>query len=133
MLTGSCACGAVAYEADGLDGSISHCHCNTCRKTHSAAYATTARVLRSRFRWTKGEDRLGHFASSPGKTRHFCASCGSHLVAEREGQGHVIVRVASLDTDPGARPIQHIWTSHDALWLTDEGDLPRYTEWEPGR
>src|SRR5262245_9800931 len=34
MLTGSCLCGAVAYQADAIIERIVHCHCQTCRKAH---------------------------------------------------------------------------------------------------
>lgn len=131
---GSCLCGAVAYEVAQLAGPIGHCHCHTCRKAHAAAYASTAWVMRPDFRWTKGEDAVRAFESSPGKLRHFCPQCGTHLVAERADQPHVILRVGSLDDDPGARPAVHIWTAHDAAWMVDgDADVLRYAEWPPGR
>lgn len=132
MTGGSCLCGAVAYAIDQLDKPIGHCHCLTCQKAHSAAFASTAGVLREHFHWLRGEDKVTSYESSPGKLRRFCSVCGSQLVAERAGQPHVIVRVATLDEDPGARPAQHIWTDHDRPWLTTEG-LPAYPEWQPGR
>ncbi|GGF07526.1 hypothetical protein GCM10011611_11240 [Aliidongia dinghuensis] len=132
-LKGSCLCGAVRYAVDGLDGPIVQCHCATCRKAHAAAVAATARVLREHFRWTAGEDRLAAFESSPGKRRHFCTTCGSHLVAERPAEPHVILRVATLDDDPGQRPAMHIWTGHDVPWLTEDEAVPRYEAWPPGR
>lgn len=130
---GSCLCKAVSYEIDQLDMPIGHCHCTTCRKAHASAFATTAGVMRDHFRWTSGQDRLRAYESSPGKLRHFCSQCGTHLVAERPAQPHVILRVPTLDDDPGLKPTMHIWTSHDAPWLVDDGDLPRYPEWQPGR
>jgi hypothetical protein len=130
---GSCLCGAARYEVDQLDGAIGHCHCATCRKAHAAAFATTARVMRGHFRWTSGESQIRAYESSPGKLRKFCSLCGSHLVAERPAEPHVILRVATLDEDPGARPAQHIWTSHDVPWLSGEKDIPRHAEWQPGR
>lgn len=36
---------------------------------------------------------------------HFCSVCGSQLVTERLAQPHGILRVATLDEDPGAKPI----------------------------
>ena len=42
---GSCLCGAVRYEIDGLDMPVGHCHCTTCRKAHASAFTTTAGVL----------------------------------------------------------------------------------------
>jgi hypothetical protein len=69
MLTGSCLCGSVAYEAGADPGSSVHCHCRTCRKTHGSAFSTVTKLLRDRFRWTRGEGLLSGFESSPGKTR----------------------------------------------------------------
>ena len=58
MLAGSCLCGHVRYELDGELGPIGHCHCRTCRKAHAAAFNSTARVERERFRWVRGEERV---------------------------------------------------------------------------
>lgn len=132
-LTGSCLCGAVRYQVDQLDAPIVHCHCATCRKAHAAAYTSTAGVLRMHFRWTAGQDRIAAFESSPGKLRLFCTTCGTHLIAERPAEPHVILRVATLDDDPATRPAMHIWTSHDRPWLTEGAWTPRYPEWPPGR
>ncbi len=44
-------------------------------------------------------------------------------------QPHVILRVATLDDDPGARPEFDIWTSRDVPWLTDDGETPHHPEW----
>ena len=46
MLTGSCLCGAIAYEADAPLARIVHCHCQTCRKTHGAAFSSVTAVPR---------------------------------------------------------------------------------------
>ena len=129
-LKGSCLCGAIGYELDSLDMPITHCHCLTCQKAHAAPYVSTAGVLREHFRWTRGQERLSTFESSPGKFRHFCSGCGSHLIAERPNQGHVIVRIATLDDDPQARPAEHIWTAHDRPWLSAEG-IPSHPQFKP--
>jgi Uncharacterized conserved protein len=131
-MKGSCLCGAIEYQIDSIDTPITHCHCRTCKKAHAAPFAATAGVMRERFRWSKGEEKLSSFESSPGKFRHFCSMCGSHLMAERIDQPHIILRVATLDEDPKRIPERHIWTSHDAPWLEYEG-IPSYQEWPPGR
>lgn len=125
---GSCQCGTVRYEVARLHSDIVHCHCQTCRKTHAADHISTARVLREDFRWLAGQDRLTAFESSPGKLRLFCSLCGSHLVADRAEQPFVIVRVGTLDDDPGTRPVLHIWASHRVPWLADGDDAPYYDE-----
>lgn len=132
MLTGSCLCNAVAYAADQLDKPIIHCHCDTCRKAQGAAFVPTAGVLREHFRWTRGQELLTSYESSPGKLRWFCSRCGSHLMAERPAMPLVIVRVATLDTDPGQRPQAHIWQEHDKAWLRWEG-VPGFAQWHEPR
>lgn len=130
---GGCLCGAVRYEVDRLDMPVAHCHCRTCRKAHASAFATTAGLLRVHFRWVAGEDLVRGHESSPGKVRRFCSGCGTHLVADRPAQPHVILRVPTLDDDPGLRPTMHIWTSHAVDWLCDPPGIPHYPEWPLGR
>jgi ADP-ribosyl-[dinitrogen reductase] hydrolase len=132
-MKGSCLCGAVEYQVDQLDTPIGHCHCRTCRKAHAAAYASNAGVNREHFRWLSGEDKLRAFESSPGKLRYFCSICGSHLLAERPAQSQVILRVATLDDDPGVRADMHIWCCHDVPWLQDNEGATSYPDWPPGR
>jgi hypothetical protein len=127
---GSCHCGAVRYEIDRLE-SLGHCHCITCRKTHSAAFNTAGRVPRDAFRLLAGGDVLKAYASSPGKERFFCSHCGCHIYAAYPGRDYVILRAASLDDDPGVRPQRRIWRSHDAAWLQEEGEIPSFPEFPP--
>jgi hypothetical protein len=127
-LKGSCLCKTVQYEADALASPIGHCHCHTCRKASASAYTSTARVARSAFRLISGEDRLTAYESTPGKLRRHCSVCGTEVLAEWVDQPHVILRVATLDDNPGASPVVHIWTSHDAPWLIDIGVVPRLPE-----
>ena len=116
MLTGSCLCGLVAYEADATLARIVHCHCRTCRKTHGAAFSSVTAVPREAFRWVLGSERLGAFESSPGKFCRFCTRCGSHLMAERAAQSMVLLRLGCLDTEVTDCPQVHIWRSEGASW-----------------
>jgi hypothetical protein len=128
MLEGSCGCGRIRYAVDGELGAVVNCHCRTCRKTHAAAFNTSSRIPRARFRWTQGESELAAFESTPGKKRFFCPRCGAHLMAAWDGSPDVVVRVGSLDSDPGARPRLHIWTSHKAPWHAIADALPQLAE-----
>lgn len=129
-MRGSCHCGAVAYEVTPFDMRIGHC---SCRKVHAAPFAATARVPRENFRFVSGEEKLNAYESSPGKLRRFCAGCGSQVLAERPVDDYVILRVATLDDDPGARPLIHIWRSHEVPWCAYEGEIKDFAEWPPGR
>jgi hypothetical protein len=127
-MKGSCLCQAIQYEVDALDGPIMHCSCRTCRKAHAAPFTSTARVDNAHFRWLRGQHLLATFESSPGKLRHFCSVCGAHLVATRDGERQAILRVATLDDDPGARPSIVIWRSHEVPWLVYGPAVPSYEE-----
>lgn len=124
MLTGSCLCGAIAYEADAEISRIIHCHCQTCRKTHGAAFSSVTAVPRESFRWTRGSELLDAFESSPGKYRRFCSRCGSHLMAERVTQPVVLLRLGCLDTPVTDRPQVHIWRTDAASWYDPKASFP---------
>ncbi len=130
-MKGSCLCGQIHYEIDQLAAGIVHCHCEKCRKAHGSAFSTTAPVLREHFRWTSGAELLRDFESSPGKKRHFCSNCGSHLMAEWIDKPRVIVRLGCLDDDPGARPKMHIWRSEGACWYDPGEQIPQHREGRP--
>ena len=131
MLVGSCLCGRVAYEVEAELESIVHCHCETCRKTHASAFSSLAAVPADRFRWTRGEEALGAFESSPGKIRRFCTACGSHLVAEREGRGTVMLRLGCLETPVTVERQWHIWRSDGASWYDPNAAYPQFAEGVP--
>ncbi len=130
-MQGSCLCGQVRYEVDEFAAVMVHCHCIKCRKAHGSAFSTTAPVMREYFRWLSGEHLLANFESSPGKLRHFCSNCGSHLIAEWTDKPAVILRLGCLDDDPGIRPKAHIWRSEGASWYDPHDDIPELAEGRP--
>jgi ADP-ribosyl-[dinitrogen reductase] hydrolase len=90
-------------------------------------------VEHARLRWLRGQELLQGYESSPGKTRYFCRTCGSPIYAQFAGRDTLVLRVASLDEDPGERPQRRIWTSHEVPWMHYGPELPAYPEWQPGR
>ncbi len=129
---GSCLCGQVEYQASELSSPIQHCSCRTCRKAHAAAFSTGAGVKREHFKWLKGEALLKSFESSPGKLRYFCTQCGTHLITQYTARDILVLRVATLDDDPGRTPERQIWASHQVPWLHYGPDVVAYPEWQPG-
>jgi hypothetical protein len=134
MLTGSCACGAVAFEADAAAAPITYCNCRTCRKVSGTAFGANMSVPRNVFRWVRGEDRLGNYESSPGKIRRFCASCGSAMTAERPANpaAAVRIRLGVVDTPiENATYVGHIWRSEAADWYDPKRAVPEWQEAAP--
>jgi hypothetical protein len=108
---------------------MSHCHCVSCRKAHAAAFATVTRVDTNDFTMETGEELLTSYESSPGKKRHFCSICGSQIYAYKDGDPYYIVRVGTLDNDPGSRPARHIFVSEKAPWYKIDEKLPQFEQW----
>jgi len=129
MISGSCLCGKVTYEISGQVGDIVHCHCQTCRKAHGAAFSSVATVKDNDFN-VSSKDPLSCFESSKGKNRYFCINCGTHIYAKREGTEHIILRLGSLDNDPESKEISHIWVSQKATWYKINNNLPEHQEFE---
>jgi hypothetical protein len=125
--TGSCLCGKITYKITGKIGAISHCHCNTCRKAHGAAFSSVASVKDSDFA-VSGIALLKSFESSTGKKRYFCSHCGTQIYAKRDNTQHVILRLGSLDTAPITTENNHIWVSEKAHWYTINSNLPEHSE-----
>ena len=66
-------------------------------------FATMARSLSRRSRWTAGEDAIVRYESSPGFHRSFCRTCGSSL-PDRSPSGGWFVPAGLFADDPGVRP-----------------------------
>jgi hypothetical protein len=132
MLKGSCLCGGVRYEIDGpLDGAL-NCHCSMCRKAHGAAFRSRAGVRAKDFRWVNGEELITWFESSVGNHRGFCSRCGSPLLSRFDSRPDEYgLPLGCLDTDPGVRPVMHVFVGSKAPWFEIIDALPRYREFPP--
>jgi ADP-ribosyl-[dinitrogen reductase] hydrolase len=126
MLHGSCYCKTVKYESNGRVLHFLNCHCPDCRKLSGATFVPFLIVKADGFRVVAGEENLSPFESSPGKIRHFCKKCGTHLF--RKGDGVVILRAGTLDDDPGIRPEADIWTNYKASWHDIRADAVKFEE-----
>lgn len=95
--SGSCHCGAVAFEVETeLEGLI-ECNCTHCyRKGLILAFATP-----EAFRLTRGEDQLGEYLFNRHVIRHrFCRACGVEVMGEGngpDGQPMIAVNVRTLE------------------------------------
>ena len=129
MLTGHCHCGAVAFEVNGPILTFQHCHCETCRRIHGTVYNSSAVTERAGFNLVRGADAITEYESSPGKKRCFCSRCGSPIYSYRDAeQRYIVLRMGTVDGDPGVRPSRHIWVSHKAPWYEILDDLPQLAE-----
>jgi hypothetical protein len=121
VLTGSCLCGARAYEIEGEIGGVLICHCSLCRKVSGSNGLAILKVPRNRFRWVRGEDHGVTFALRPTYAITRCKTCGTPLPAETDAH-NVYVTAGTLDTplDRGVR--MHMFCASRADWDRDEPD-----------
>ena len=59
-----------------------HCYCFSCRTAHAAGVVTWIGFKRSQVRFTKGEELVRDYESSPGVRRKFCGRCGTRIAFE---------------------------------------------------
>jgi hypothetical protein len=133
IVGGSCLCGGVRFEVELPFRRANVCHCSRCRKHSGAGGLVQGRVAREQFRLLAGAELLRTFRPDAGKTKVFCAECGSSLFGGDWPDGEISVRLGSLDGDPGIRPEYHTYVDSKAVWdeLPADG-LPRYAESKPG-
>ena len=130
--TGSCLCRAIGFEIHGVLAPIQVCHCLDCRKAQGGPLATNIPVAVADFRIVSGEDHLKVFASSPGKERVFCATCGAPIFSRRaDTPGVLRLRAGTLDAPVQARLASHAYTADKAGWWEISDDLPQYPRAHP--
>ena len=122
MITGSCLCGKIQYELNGSPLFINYCHCNNCQKA-SGSFSSSLQVTEiNSFQWLAGEELLSSYESSPGNNRVFCSSCGSRMPMVRES--HITIPAGTLNSDPGVKPIVHIFGNSSPSWYEYTDSLP---------
>ena len=130
---GSCLCGDVAYEIRGEPMRMINCHCERCRLGRSAAHATNVFYKVDAFRFTRGEAGVREYKVPDAKfhTVAFCSRCGSKVPRISAERGIVVVPAGSLDTDPGIRPMAHIFVANKAPWFDITDTLPQFAQMPP--
>lgn len=113
--TGGCLCGAVRYklcEDENTLKNVSACHCSQCRRWSGHYWSSISGPL-SGFVLTKGENKIGWYASSKTARRGFCKNCGSALFWHGHGieacKNKMDVSCGSLDDSTGISLTRHIF------------------------
>ena len=125
-LTGSCACGAVRFEADPPSKFLAHCWCRNCSRAHGAVFVSWIGFPDDRFRLVAGEQRLRHWHTETDATRSFCGTCGTSLLFRSpRWAGEVHVAAANLDCEPDRPAGAHVYADRAPAWCPVPEGLPR--------
>ncbi|MFN3944276.1 MAG: GFA family protein [Allosphingosinicella sp.] len=111
--SGSCLCGAVAFDVEGDLPGPDACHCTMCRKHSGHVFASTD-VPKAALA-VRGEDKVGWYRSSDEAQRGFCTVCGSSLFWESLGRDTIAVAMGAFERPTGTHLAVHIFTA-------DKGD-----------
>lgn len=129
MITGSCLCGAIAFEVEEIPGKVFNCHCSQCRKSHGAAFATQVFAKGESLRFIKGEEHLKEYRQfqEQGGVRAFCAHCGSRLMNYFPDKSiYLSVALACIDSTFKGEPIAHAFVGSKASWHHPSEDIPAF-------
>jgi hypothetical protein len=120
---GRCHCGAVRFVATFPSRFCAHCHCESCRRAHGAAFVTWVGFRSEQVSVTQGGELVRTHESSPGTFRRFCGACGTKLFFESsKWPGETHVTLAAFDDPVDRAPTAHAFASEHVAWLPF--DLP---------
>ena len=127
MKTGSCECGAVAYELRGDMRPSVACHCTQCRKT-SGHYWSATQVPTEKLTLTQ-DAGLKWYRSSDRARRGFCCKCGASLFWELDGEGTTSIGTGTLDGETGLKTEKHICMADKGDYYEINDGLPQLEQW----
>ena len=122
---GECFCGAVQIEVAGEPEGMGYCHCRSCRWWSAAPVNAFTLWKPGAVRITQGAEHVGMFQKTPASHRHYCRTCGGHLLTNHPLLGLIDVYAATVPTLP-FRPGLHINYAETVLPLRD--GLPKFKD-----
>jgi hypothetical protein len=121
-LTGTCACGAVAFEVTAPFDTAGYCHCKRCQRRSGALWSMNAIVGVDGFAIVRGSEQVRAWSPpDQGLPKAFCSACGGHLYSD--GGDFIVVRLGAVDGDPGIKPSWRQWLESAPDWepIPDDG------------
>ena len=118
---GRCLCGRVRFVARLPSRFCCQCHCESCRRSHSAAFVTWAGFPSQQVTITAGADDHVFYESSTGTRRTFCRVCGTKLLFQStrsEQWAHETHVALAAFEDPIDRvPSGHAFFEEHVSWI----------------
>ncbi|MHA1599438.1 MAG: GFA family protein [Alphaproteobacteria bacterium] len=122
---GGCLCGAIRYVATGEPLWVAHCHCQSCRRSTGAPFATFVGFAPDQVAFSASAPAT--YASSPGVRRSFCGDCGTPIAFEADRYpGEIHLYVCTMDAPAEFTPQAHVHVREQLPWLHLDGGLPRF-------
>lgn len=127
-VTGSCHCGAIAYEAEVTPGTVGVCHCGDCQRLTGSAFRANIPAPAAGFRMLRGTPKVYVKTADSGarRARAFCGDCGGPVYASAlENPPSYSLRVGALDQRAElGPPARQIWTKRRLPWVCLLDEVP---------
>jgi len=128
VLTGRCACKAIAYEvADEFIAAFS-CYCSNCRALTGSAFLPWGEIDGEKLTVTTGASSLLVVGDADGAHAVRCGECFS-LLYWTARDGNIRVPYGSLVDEPSLKPTAHMFVASKASWYEILDDLPQHEEY----
>lgn len=125
MIKGHCFCKQVKFEITPPTKMCGHCHCESCRRSHGAAFVTWTSVPTEQFKIINGEEKVRNFKSSERATWMFCENCGSPLFQKSShAPKDIYISAGCLSGELDQRPESHVSIEEKVPWLEVNDGLP---------
>ena len=130
IVRGSCLCDAIQFHITEPFKIVHNCHCSRCRRARAAAFTTNGFTSINGVRFIKGESSIKLYKVPDAKffTHAFCENCGSGMPRTDPQRSIAVIPLGSLDDDPGAGAMDHIYTDDKAIWYDITDDLPVFSK-----
>jgi hypothetical protein len=121
--SGRCLCGAVTFEAGGVERDVHGCHCNMCRQWSGGPSlgVSVAQVNLS------GAENIATYDSSAWAERGFRTRCGSNLFSSLKEANHYILFMGSFDDQTPFNLSGEIYFDEKPAGYDFAGEHPRMT------
>lgn len=121
---GSCYCGQVTVEVESDPVFSAYCHCESCRKWHSAPMTALAAWPETSVK-VSGEVIISEKFDETQRTS--CAKCGGNVLTTKPGLGWKVVYPLTLSgSDFAYQPAAHIFYSERVVDFNDQ--LPKFSD-----
>src|SRR5579864_2142237 len=115
---GQCHCGRVRFVARFPSRFCCHCHCQSCRQSHSSGFVTWIGFKTEQVAIVAGAEDLAAYESSPGTRRTFCRLCGTKLFYEStRWSGETHIALAAFTTAVDRAPEGHVFYDERVTWI----------------
>jgi hypothetical protein len=127
---GTCLCGAVEVEVEGPPVAAAICHCESCRRWHTAPLNTWLVWPDAKVSVTAGRDSLARFnrgGTDGPSDRNFCKRCGSAVLNRKPTYGMTVVYATILEKSGLAfQPSFHSFYAEGVMHVAD--GLPKFAD-----